>query len=71
MHLKPYYLLDIVRVWGFRSDTKYRVEYSPASARPAAQRLMTVGIGCVGINIVVACEIRFGLIIFPGAGTHR
>ena len=31
----------------------------------AAQRLMTVGFECVGISIVVACEIRFGLIKRP------
>lgn len=32
---------------------------------PAAQRLMAVGFECVGISIIVACEIRFGLIKRP------
>jgi len=30
-----------------------------------AQRLMTVGVQRVGISIVVACEIRFGLVKRP------
>lgn len=30
-----------------------------------ARRVMLIGVGCIGISIVVACEIRFGLVKCP------